>query len=73
VRTSAERKTREPTWSSLVKFRPAALRTEASRMIEKPMINATTGLAVFLLTEISSGTGMGDGDGDGSSIIRRVN
>jgi hypothetical protein len=42
-------------------------------MIEKPMINATTGLAVFLLTEISSGTGMGDGDGDGSSIIRRVN
>ena len=28
-----------------MRFRPAALRIEASRMIARPMINATTGLA----------------------------
>lgn len=70
MRAGTGEKAREPTWSSLVKFRPAALRTEASRMIERPMINATTGLAVFLLTGMSSESGMGDGDG---SSIRTVN
>jgi hypothetical protein len=33
------------TWSSLVRFSPAALRMLASKMMESPMINATTGLA----------------------------
>lgn len=61
---------REPTWSSLVKFRPAALRTEASKMIERPMINARTGLAVFLLTGVSSDRGIGEGEG--SSIKKQI-
>ena len=32
------------TWSSFVRFNPAAFSIEASSIIAKPMINATTGL-----------------------------
>ena len=34
-----------PTWSNFVRFRPAALSIDASKMIASPMMNATTGFA----------------------------
>lgn len=33
----------QQTWSSFVRLRPAALRIDARRIMERPMINATTG------------------------------
>lgn len=44
------------TWSSLVKFKPAALRMEASVIMASPMMNATTGLAWCAGTGSSRGT-----------------
>jgi hypothetical protein len=38
------------TWSNFVRFKPAALSTEASKMIASPIINANTGLAWWLGT-----------------------